>query len=740
MRRYRRAKNAGDAHMQKNTGYRHISVTTGRFFAASILVSSAALAAGADGPSAPSSASDQLQEITVTGHYEFLSADTSGTTNLPLPIEKVPQSISLVGEDFIKAADLKTIGDIADYVPGLFNNGPRGGFESLVTLRGFTPIRSIDGINIGAAGAPAWEPDYAIFDRVEVVKGPSSVVYGVSSAGGLINYVTKSATPQTTDYVTAQIGSWNSYRVEGQVAGSLDSSGRVRAIGVAVYDQGDSYVDVLNHKKTSLYGGINADLNSSVTVYLHGGHEEWVRTASDGLSTYPDGVYPQTVSRSFFLGSESDNFTTIANHGEAGLKWQATDMLDFNLKANYAKTDTSGIDPFSYGLQNNGDLTLNKQDINFRDTRDYGVSLSSIYKFDELGLKNSFVSVGALYQNSEYRYEFSGFNQPNGDSSATGNIFQGEAALTSIFNSFTVPGSVEYDEAEYLKTLTISTQSVLQVVDSVAVLLGASYSKPEVISSTFGVGENFSPTPQISYRGGVTYEFEPGTTAYLSYSQSFLPQLDLTVNNKVLPPLIGEQYEGGVKYRSPNGRLLLTGSLFQITEQNQAEFAELIGPVEYFTAAGEVKHRGAELEALGQISTQWQINLSYAYLHPEIIKNPAEPATVGQIEPFIPEQTASLFSTYTLSPKILGGVVTLGGGVRYVGPQRTNIPNNSTVDIPGYGLVDATAAYAINQWSVQLNARNIFSKFYYYNDYSTLSFSNLVGPPAGVTLTVRRNF
>jgi TonB-dependent siderophore receptor len=728
--------------MQENalTVYGRRFATTGRFFAAFILATRSALTAGADAPSAPSDASGQMQEITITGHYEFLSADTSGTTNLPLPIEKVPQSISLVGEDFMKAADLKNIGDIADYVPGLFNNGPNGGFASQVTLRGFAPIRSIEGINIGAAGAPAWEPDYAIFDRVEVVKGPSSVVAGVSSAGGLINYVTKSATPQTIDYVTAQVGMWDSYRVEGQVAGPLDSSGRVRAIGVGVYDQGDSFVDVLNHKTTSLYGGINADLSSSVTVYLHGGYEKWVRTASDGLSTYPDGVYPSSVPRSFFLGSKPDNFTTPAYHAETGLTWHAIDMLDFNLKANFQKTDMVGDDPFSYGLQYNGDLTLNKQHINFDDTRDYGVSLSSIYKFDALGLKNSFVSVGALYQNSEFKYRFSGYAQPNGDVVATGNIFEGEAALTRIFNSFTVSGPVEYDAAEYLKTLTLSMQSVLHVVDSVAVLLGASYSKPDVISSNFGVSQNFSPASQTSYRAGLTYEFLPGANAYLSYSQSFLPQLNLTIDHTPLPPLIGQQYEGGVKYRSPNGRLLLTGALFQITEQNQAEFAQLIGSVEYFTAAGEVKHKGLEFEALGQISRDWQINFSYAYLDPKISKNPTDPTTVGQVEPFIPEQTASVFSTYTLSHGFLGGVLTVGGGARYVGPQRTNIPNNSTVDIPAYELVDATVAYAINHWSVQLNARNILSKFYYYNDYQTLSFSNLVGPPASVALTVRRNF
>ena len=247
---------------------------------------------GADAPSAPSDASNQLQEVVVTGQYEFLSVDTSGTTNLPLPIEKVPQSISLVSQDFIKAADLKTIGDIADYVPGAFFEGPSGGFSNAVSLRGFTPIKAYDGLNVGASFLPAFDPDYSIFDRVEVVKGPSSVVYGVSSAGGLINYVTKSATPQTPDYLLAQVGSWESYRVEGQVAGSLDSSGSVRAIGVAAYDQGNSFIDVSSHTMLSLYGGINVDFSSSVTGYLHAGYMRWERTASDGLSTYPERAIP----------------------------------------------------------------------------------------------------------------------------------------------------------------------------------------------------------------------------------------------------------------------------------------------------------------------------------------------------------------------------------------------------------------------------------------------------------------
>jgi TonB-dependent siderophore receptor len=723
--------------MKKNTFRGRRFPASGKLLAASILASPSALA---DGPSAPSDSSQQLQEVVITGKYEFLSVDTSGTTNLPLPIEKVPQSISLVSQDFIKAADLKSIGDIADYVPGAFFEGPSGGFSNAVSLRGFTPIKAYDGLNVGASFLPAFDPDYSIFDRVEVVKGPSSVVYGVSSAGGLINYVTKSATPQTHDYLLAQVGSWDTYRVEGQVAGSLDSSGNVRAIGVAAYDQGNSFIDVSSHTMLSLYGGINVDFSSSVTGYLHAGYMRWERTASDGLSTYPNGQYPYPdVPRSFFVGASNDNLTTPDYLADMGLTWHATDMLDFNLKGNYVTDTTSGNDPFSYNLQYNGDLSLNRQRIVRESNTDWGIALSSTYKFDALGLKNSFLSLSAMYQDSEFKYLFYGYLFPNGQTVVTGNIFDGQAALTSIFDSATVPGPVENDELEFLRTLTLSMQSVVHVVDSVAVLVGASYSKPDVIVSNFGVSQDFTPPVQISYRGGVTYEFLPGTNAYFSYSQSFLPQTFLTPSFTVLPPLIGKQTEVGVKYRSPDGRLLLTGALFQITETNQPEFAELIGPVSYYNAAGEVENKGVEVEALGQITREWQIHLGASYLDPKFIKNPANPAIVGQVQPFVPENTASLFSTYTLSAGFLRGL-TVGGGFRYVGPQRTNIPNNLTLDIPSYELVDLSASYSIKKWTVQLNARNVFNKFYFYNDYQTLSFSNLVGPPASVTLTVRRDF
>jgi TonB-dependent siderophore receptor len=691
-----------------------------------------------------------LEEIVVTGRYEFLSADTSGTTGLPLPIEKVPQSISLVSSDFIKAADLKTLAEIAEYTPGAINAGSQENYGTAIKLRGFTPGRAVDGINT-IQSFTYYEPDYAIFDRLEIVKGPSSVVYGVSSPGGLVNFVTKSATPQTPDYLYAQAGSWNNYRVEGQIAGALDGSGRVRAIGVAVYDRGDSFIDVLNHKKTSLYGGVNVQLSDSVTAYLHGGYERLQRTVFDGIPTEADGT-PAPVPRSFFIGSKNVETTTSVYHAEGDLTWHATDLLDFSIKGNYENSSFVGSEYYSSGLQPDGTLSFRVQkypepyfDHNF------GIGLSSTYRLDAMGLKDSFVSVAALYQDSRQGGVALTLPNPGG----TTNIFSGEAAIGQAIDAALLTPLNRFEQVTDAKTLTFSGQSVLQLVDSLSVLLGVSYAKPDVTAVTNGTTNDLSAAGQTSYRAGVTYEFLPGTNAYVSFSQSFNPQTLLTVTNEPLPPVTGDQYEAGIKYRVPNGRLLLTGAIFRIKEKNVAQYDQTVNGIDYYRAVGGVTHKGIELLALGQITPDWQINAGYTYLNAKITKAistgfyPLD-ATVGQSELYLPKQTFSLSSTYLVPTGLLRGL-SFGVGIRYVGAQSTGYDSmlanqeaffspTKTKDLPSYTPVDASVGYSVGKWLVQLNAHNIFDRFYLINNYQTLFYGNVVGDPANVALSVRRTF
>jgi outer-membrane receptor for ferric coprogen and ferric-rhodotorulic acid len=295
--------------------------------------------------------------------------------------------------------------------------------------------------------------------------------------------------------------------------------------------------------------------------------------------------------------------------------------------------------------------------------------------------------------------------------------------------------------------------------------LGISYAKPKESEVTSGIAQDFTFSAQTSYRAGIIYEFLPRTNAYVSYSQSFEPQLLLTVDQTALPPVTGEQYELGLKYRSANGRMLLTGAVFQLKEKNIGEISQQVNFIDFYRAIGEVNHRGFELQALGQIAPGWQINAGYAYLDPKITNgvytdsnNPnatAVPsATIGQTELYLPKQTFSLYTSYTMQDGLLRGLL-FGGGAHYVSSQRTSYgtllanqqanPNQQlipgfTKPIPGYAVVDLNLGYSFDKWLVQLNAHNILDKRYFINNYQTLLYGNMPGDPANVALTVRRTF
>jgi TonB-dependent siderophore receptor len=672
--------------------------------------------------------SDALQEVIVTGRYEFLSADTSGTTNLPLPIEKVPQSISIVTEDFIKAADLKTLGDIAQFTPGATFLGNAVGFGTAVYLRGFSAGRAVDGVP--QQTFTTYEPDYVIFDRLEIVKGPSSVVYGVSSPGGLVNFVTKGATPQTVDYLYAQVGSWDSYRLEGQIAGALDSAGHVRAIGIAADDRGDSFLDGMSHRTSTLYGGINFELPDGVTGYLHGGYQYNVRTSFDGIPTEPNGS-PAPLPRSFLIGNPSMDLATSVYHTEGDLTWHVSEMLDFTLKGNLERDSTTGITPYSQGLEPNGDLGLTIQNLYETKIENNAIALSSIYRFDDLGLKKSFVSLSALYQTSDQNQIWNYSNTING------NIFSGQASIEQGFASLLAGPFYPYLIDTKTQMLIFSAQTVLQLTDPLTVLFGVSYTKPDETQTFNGAAQDFSIGGQTSYRAGLTYEVVRGLNGYVSYSQSFNPQTAFGDNHVLLPPLIGEQYEAGVKYLSANQRLLLTAAAFQINQKNQAQYENTVGGIDYYDAIGEVTNKGVELSLLGQLTRSWQINAAYSYLNPRITRD-SDTAILGQTQLFLPKQTASMYTTYTIGEGALRGL-SFGGGPRYVGSERTSY-DYSTIDIPGYVVADATIGYAVDKWSVQLNGHNLFDKRYFTNTYQTLFYGNVPGAPFNLALSVRRDF
>ena len=686
----------------------------------------AAAAAFAPAMAAAQEAPENEGDAIVVSGIRFLNENTSGTTGLPVPIEKVPQSISLVSEDFLDATDARSLGDVAQYTPGALFDGNPGGTSSIVKLRGFAAGNAIDGLNVGALD---FEPDFATLERLEIVKGPTSVVYGAANPGGIINQVTKGADANTPSHIELLGGSWDRWRIEGQFAGALNAAGTVHVIGVAVHEEGGSFMQRVDSAKTVLYAGIDADLTPELTAYLHGGYERYRRTSFDGIPTLPDGS-PAPVGRSFFIGSGDFDLVTPVARVNGGLDWEASSALSVSLRVNYLRSNTTGESGFGFDLQPNGDFFIAINKITKSVTQAFSAGLSSVYKLDDLGLTDSFVTVAANYQSYDTNQAGTIPGTPQGD---VANIFDGVDAIEALFNTRTYPGIFDYSLNRRLRYFTLSTQASLKIAEPLTLLGGLSWAKPDV-SKQSGTRpwEDFSGDSQTSLRLAATLEPVRGLNFYASYSESFQPQLFIDAVGDVLSPLSGEQYEVGVKYVSPDRRLLLTGALFDARQANQARYDQTIDLIDRYAPVGKVRHRGLELQAVGEIAKGWQVNAGLAILDPTIRRDD-DLTLIGKTITFLPKNSASIYTSYEF------GSAFVGGGVRYVGSVKTDI-DRATRDLSSYTLVDASAGYDFGRFRAQINVKNLFDKHYFVNNYQTLFYGNVVGEPRSVTVSLRANF
>ncbi len=681
-----------------------------------------------------SQVADQFDEIVVSAQRQFLAEDTSGATNLDIPIEKVPQSITLVTQAFIQSADLRRMDDVAQYTTGATYAGNPAGQGSRVLLRGFQSRKSIDGLTVSTTGfGAAVDPDFSVVDRFEIVKGPSSVVYGAASPGGIINLVTKNARANPGMAAEFEIGSWDYYRVEAQVAGSLDSADRFAAIGVIAYEQGNSFQDVANHDKKVAYVRVDADFTDDLNGFLSLGYDSQENTSFDGVPVFSDGT-PADVPRSFYIGSKDaiiDKSTTFAN---ASLDWRLSENWEFGLKMNLRSEDSPATSaPYGFGMQDNGDFTLAGSRLWVSTSDDVNVGVSTVLHLDNLfGTAGSFVSASILDQSKESRFAGSGAMFGGG---STANIFDSAESITALIDSAVYPDTPGFSGGTKLDYLVYSVQGYLQVSEPLALLVGISRSELEATTSSLFAGQtDFDFSGETSLRSAITYEFMSGYTAYVSYSESFEPQFSRDVDGNLLPPLSGEQYELGLKFVPDNSQLLVTGSVFQLDQVNRAEFDQNIDGTDRFRAVGEVRHRGAEFEVIGSATSRLQLTGGVAYLDPVVSKNQGSPELVGEVIPFLPELSASVFADYVVNDSL-----SLGAGVRYVDSVRTD-STGTTRELPSYTIVDLAANYQLENWQIQLNVHNLFDEHYFVNNYDTLFFGNTVGRPANFSISAKVSF
>ena len=683
-------------------------------------------------------ASESDGEIIVTGSYTT-DDKLASATGLPLSLQETPQSVTVMTAQRMEDQGIRTLSDVINNAAGVSSralDNARNGFSA----RGFDIDNyQVDGIPVQydtAYSAGETLLDVALYDRVEIVRGATGLMTGAGNPSASINLIRKHADAETlTGSITATASRWDSYSVMADIGAPVTSDGAVRVRGVAKYEEGDSFTDLLHNKKLVLYGVIDADLTPDTHVSAGisyqdndprgtqwGGLPVWF---SDGTRT--DWARSKTIGADWTTW-QSTNQTMFARlEQKLGADWQVTvygnrtlnksDMRLLYLSGTVDRDTGEGLGAFAANYQ--GRAAQN----------DIGVRVTGTYRL--FGREHDLIA-GASYASQDFAF----YSSSALDTATPGNFFDWDG---------TFPEPAWGPRSQVVDTRTKQwgyyAATRLSLADPLRLIVGGRLASWERSGTSYGALADYGDRNRFLPYAGLLFDLTPHHTLYASYTKIYQPQNYQDQNANFLPPVTGANYEAGLKSTFFDGRLNTAISVFRIEQDNLAQQI----PNEYvngdptlglaYRAAKGARSTGFEIEANGEILRGWQVAANYTQFK-------AKDASDVRINSLYPQKLLRLFTTYAFDGGLDG--LTLGGGVNWEGLSYTDTTNAVTgaaerLEVRPYALVNLMARYQLrNGLSAQINVENLFDKTY----YSQIGFYNQLayGEPRNVTLTLRYQF
>ncbi|MBO0345599.1 TonB-dependent siderophore receptor [Roseibium sp. CAU 1637] len=650
----------------------------------------------------------QLEKVTVnssaetaTGPVEGYVAELSRTgTKTDTPLSKTPQSISVVPTEQIEDQGAENIAEALRYTPGVYSDY-RGDQTVLdeVFMRGFQYVPVfVNGLDYGTNRLGSWNS--YLLERVEVLRGPSSVLYGAATPGGLVNLVTKKPTGLNKREVEILTGLDNKIGVGVDWQGTIDDAGvwSYRIVGQAQRE--DSEVnDIIEQGfaiSPSLRWSPTADTSLTLSaMYNHepdAGYKNF-RTAAGTLFASSGGWIPADVP---FSNPNVDE--SIVTQGQVAYEFEHrfNDMFKFRQNAAYNNIDTAFTSVLHRGVS--GNLLTSGVATN-RDTDLQQVVVDNQLQTDfATGALTHTLLTGADYKYTTTNY-LGLFDRNVPDQDWT----------TSNYPAYTPNWSVQSQYEAEAQQIGLYAQDQIEI-GNLNISVGGRYdwATQDYNNQSAGTTETFDESA-FTGRIGAIYNFENGISPYVSYSTSFEPSFQVDSNGKPLDPTTGQQIEAGVKFAPVGGNFQVIASIFQLYQQN---IASSDGINTYQT--GEVRSQGVELEARAKLTDNLSVIAGYSYVDAETTKD-EQAANVGLRPAMIPETMASVWGKYDFFDGALEGLG-LGLGVRYIG-ESTTMDNVYT--IKSATLLDAMASYDFSRFGnsfeglkLQVNGSNLLDRRY----------------------------
>ncbi|HHY0418963.1 TPA: TonB-dependent siderophore enterobactin receptor PeuA [Vibrio parahaemolyticus] len=673
---------------------------------------------------APAVANVQTDEHLVVEGREFgYKADTNSTAmRMEMTQLETPGQVAVIDETVIDEQRASTLGEVLRNDASVSAGGTSRNRERF-SLRGFE-LSSSDGfLRDGRQHWSHYRQPIELLERVEVLKGPSGLLYGKSEPGGLVNMVSKKPTTQTQVSLSQDIGSNEHSRTVLDVSGSLNDAETLRARAIIAkenYSSWRTYGDGTKPQTDRVVGGlvVEYDITENIMVSAH-----YDRTKDEG--SVDSGAYivdgkPARGDKYIWDAQWSKIDNDVENYG-IDINAQVTDNV--NVKAGYNRQDFKRFDVESYPKFDNYDKEGvirhkgNERTDNWVFDTAY---LDVTTNFSLLGTENTFL-VGANYL--DYKYDrFMAFHA--GEDVAAG-------------TTVTRPGTVrskKYPRGEH-DTWGIYAQNMMTINDYWQVLAGARYDEKREDSLT----EN-----QVSPKLGVIFHPTSNGSIYVQYSESFMPQGEVSNGSRTyindgekLDAERGISYEIGTKWELFDQRLFVSGAVFDITLENISLDVESGKDasnqlLHKKTQGGEQVHKGAELMAQGFVTPELSLTASAMYLDAELKK--AE-RFEGNRPADVPEFSASLWSSYRVQDN-----TNLNLGLIYEGDRYGDAANTFKKD--GYARIDMGVSYK-HKYDENLdiiarfNVENLFDTHYLAGGGSTNS--NQEGA-SGVVVGEGRNY
>ncbi|MFB2552832.1 TonB-dependent siderophore receptor [Ensifer soli] len=632
----------------------------------------------------------------------YVARDTGTGAKTATPLSDIPQSVSVIGRNELADRGVVTkIDEALRYTAGVstepFGSDPD---TDWFYIRGFDATQTgvfLDGLNLFSYGFGGFQADAYMLERVEVLKGPASVLYGGSSPGGIVNLVRKR--PQETPAFSTEIGinNFGNAFFGFDVNDTLNADGTIRYRVTGKIAGGDNYSDYSEDLRGFIMPQVTfaPDAATEVTVYalLSGLDQTHV---GNGFLPYEGTVTKAPfgrIDRDLFFGEPDHDYGRSDQQAigyEVSHTFDSGWTLSQSLRFSHLDKREELVYPYAY----TADDDLARLGFKHRTSVDsFAVDTRAETEFDTGGLSHTFLA-GIDYKNYRIdQMQASAF--PASDLDPTDPVYGG--ALPA-YNTY-------LDGVTRLNQVGLYAQDQIRFGGGWIATVNGRYDHVDIDNqSRLATGSYDFDDGAFSGRAGLGYQFDTGVTPYVSVATFFNPLIGTSYTGGGLKPEEGRQIEAGVKYDPTFLDGSLTASVYRIVKENVA----LTRPDFLQEQLGEVTSTGVELEGKVHLDAHWTLLASYTYNHLEITKD-LNPLLVGNRPFLIPEHQASLWAEYKVTDGALEGV-SLGGGLRYQGESYADNANTKTV--PGALVTDAAIRYEKNGWQGSLNVANLFDKDY----------------------------